>query len=80
MCHCHTNTVPPRMWEAWTGNSVVTELRAKSWHRSKPFSGANLKSHACAKLGTHVSIYFGAFYNSGITQTLFLERSAIMPF
>ena len=21
MCHCHTNTVPPRMWEAaWTGN------------------------------------------------------------
>ena len=40
---CHTNTVP-WTWEGETGKtSAVTELRTKSWHRSKPFSVANIK-------------------------------------
>ncbi len=30
-------------------------------HRSEPFSAATLKPHACAKLCTHVCIYFGVF-------------------
>ena len=45
-------------------------------------SVAILKLQACAKLCTLCLYLFGVFYNSGITQTLFLdsERSAIMPF
>ena len=41
---------------------------------------AILKLQACAKLCTLCLYLFGVFYNSGITQTLILERSAIMPF
>ncbi len=45
------------------------------------FSGvAMLKLQACAKLCTLCLYNFGVSYNSEITQTLFLERSAIMPF
>jgi hypothetical protein len=46
------------------------------------FSVANLKlqSRTCAKLCTLCLYLFGVFYKSGITQTPFLERSAIMPF
>ena len=43
-------------------------------------SVAILKLQACAKLCTLCLYLFGVFYNSGFTQTLILERSAIMPF
>ena len=43
-------------------------------------SVAILKLQACAKLCTLCLYLFGVFYNSGITQNLFLERLAIMPF
>ena len=43
-------------------------------------SVAILKLQACAKLCTLRLYLFGVFYNSGITQTLILERLAIKPF
>ncbi len=43
-------------------------------------SVAILKPQACEKLCTLCLYLFGVFYNSGITQTLILDRSAIMPF
>ena len=55
--------------------------RAKTltWHRSKPLQRCKLKITCLCKLCTHVCICFGVFYNSEITQTLFLlERSAIL--
>ena len=55
--------------------SVVTEIRTKSRHRSKPLQRCKLKITCLCKLCTHVCICFGVFCNSGITQTLFLERS-----
>ncbi len=66
MCHCHTNTVPPRMWEAWTvtGNSAVTEPRTKSWHWSKPLSVANIKLTGLCKVCTQSLSNFEVFCNS----------------
>ncbi len=43
-------------------------------------SVAILKLQACANSAPDRLYLFGVFYNSGITQTLILERSAIMPF
>ncbi len=43
-------------------------------------SVAILKLQACAKLCILCLYLFGVFYNSGITQTLILERLAIKPF
>ncbi len=42
----------------------MTELRTKSWHRSKPFQRCKLKITCLCKLCTHVCVYFGVFYNS----------------
>jgi hypothetical protein len=65
-CHCHTNTVPwmVRLWRGRT--SVVTELRTKSRHRSKPFQRCKHKITGLCKLCTHAcdEYNFGVFYNS----------------
>ena len=72
-CHCHTNTVP-WTWEGETGSGPSPGTGVCHC------SVAILKLQACAKLCTLCLYLFGVFYNSGITQTLILERSAIMPF
>ena len=59
-------------------DAILEQL--KSWHRSKPFQRCKHKITGLCKLCTISPYNFGVFDDSGITQTLFLERSAIMPF
>ena len=72
----------PWTWEVETGKvSVVTELRTKSWHRSKPLSVANIKLTGLCKLCTQVCIYFGVFYNSrNYADPHFRAVRTIIPF
>ena len=50
----------------------------ESWHRSKPLQRCKLKSQACAKLCTQGCMMLEFYITPGITQTLFLERPAII--
>jgi hypothetical protein len=60
----------------------VTELRTKSWHRSKPFSVANIK--LTEKDALKACKTLESFITPEITQTLISKfravRTIIMPF